>query len=302
MVHMLLQGEVGRMVQDIDPAVQRRRLRVRLRQARDAKRLTQKDAAQALGWGPAKIIRIETGQVGISDTDLKALLQLYGITDPDQVTTYVEMARQSRKQHWNIYRDILNQDFLIYLGFEGSASMLRQSEALILPGLLQTEEYARAVIHAFNPPDTSPQLMERQLEVRIKRQEILDRADPPTLTFVLDEAVIRRAVGAADGSPKVMQRQLAHLNDLGSRDNVHLRVVRFDRGAHTGLMGPFVILTFPDPGDDELLFLENGPHSLATRDDANVISFYAQQFLELEKIALSETDTAQLIEQVRAEM
>ncbi|MDG4795112.1 helix-turn-helix transcriptional regulator [Micromonospora sp. WMMD1082] len=290
------------MVQDIDPTVQRRRLRVRLRQAREATGLTQKDAAQKLRWGTAKIIRIETGQVGISATDLTALLGLYGITDPDQVAAYVEMAMQSRKQHWSVYRDVLNQDFLIYLGFEGSASVLRQSESLILPGLLQTEEYARAVIHAFNPPGTSPRHMNRQLEVRMRRQEILDRADPPTLFFILDEAVIRRAVGAVDGSARVMQRQLAHLNDIGRRHHVHLRVVRFSHGAHIGLMGPFAILEFPDDGDDDLLFLENGPHSLATREDASVISLYLKQFAELENHALSEADTADLIDEVRAQM
>ncbi|MBF9129695.1 helix-turn-helix transcriptional regulator [Plantactinospora sp. S1510] len=277
-------------------------MRVELRRARDAKHLTQKQAAGELGWSPAKIIRIETGQVGISGTDLKALLELYGVTDPQQVATFTEMARQSRKQHWSIYRDVLNQDFLIYLGFEGSASTLRQSESLILPGLLQTEEYARAVIQAFSTPDTSPQLTDRQLEVRMKRQEILHRDDPPVLFFILDEAVIRRAVGSSTTGSKIMQRQLRHLNDIGGRENVHLRVVRFGHGVHMGLKGPFVILEFPDPGDDDLLFLENGPHSVATRDDMGEISLYKKQFLELEDFALSESETAELIEQVRAQM
>ncbi|MFJ6199099.1 helix-turn-helix domain-containing protein [Micromonospora sp. NPDC092111] len=273
-----------------------------LRRARDVRKLTQKGAAGELGWAPSKILRIETGQVGISGTDLRALLELYGVTDPERVATFTEMAKQSRKQHWSTYRDVLNQDFLIYLGFEGSASTLRQSESLILPGLLQTEEYARAVIHAFSTPNTSTQLTERQVEVRMKRQEILDRADPPDLFFILDEAVIRRAVGTSATDSKVMRRQLKHLNDIGARENVHLRVMRFGHGVHMGLKGPFVILEFPEPGDDDLLFLENGPHSLATRDDVDEVSLYKNQFLELEDFALSETETAQLIERVCAEM
>lgn len=290
------------MMQNVDPTVQRRRLRVELRRARDARRLTQKGAAGELGWAPSKILRIETGQVGISRTDLKALLELYGVTDPEQVATFTEMAVQSRKQHWNIYRDVLNQDFLIYLGFEGSASVLRQAETLILPGLLQTEEYARAVIQEFSTPETSPEITDRQVEVRMKRQEILERADPSLLFFILDEAVIRRAVGTSPVDSKIMRRQLKHLSDIGARENVHLRVMPFRHGFHTGLKGPFVILEFPDPGDDDLLFLENGLHSLVTRDDASEISLYKNQFLQLEDFALTEAETAQLIEEVRAEM
>ncbi|QOC89644.1 helix-turn-helix domain-containing protein [Micromonospora craniellae] len=290
------------MAQHIDPTIQRRRLRVRLRQLRDRKGMTQKDTGQALEWGTAKIIRIEAGQVGISDTDLRALLELYGVLEADQVAGYVEMARRSRKQHWHIYRDVMNQDFLIYLGFESSASALRQSASLILPGLLQTEEYARAVIHAFSPPDAAPHHIDRKLEIRTQRQEILDRATPPSLSILLDEAVIRRAVGTGDDSTKIMKRQLAHLNDIGGRPNVHLRVIRFSQGAHMGLMKPFTILTFPDEDDDDLLFLQNGPNSLSTRDDVNTIALYARQFLDLEKIALSEPATARLIDEVRVQM
>ncbi|MFK3983093.1 helix-turn-helix domain-containing protein [Micromonospora sp. NPDC050397] len=273
-----------------------------LRRARDARRLTQKEAAGELGWASSKILRIETGQVGISRTDLKALLELYGVSDPERVATFTEMAEQSRKQHWHTYRDVLNQDFLIYLGFEGSASTLRQAETLILPGLLQTEEYARAVIEGFSTPQTSPQTIDRQVDVRMKRQEILDRVDPPALFFILDEAVIRRGVGTSPADSKIMQHQLKHLGDIGSREHVHLRVMRFQHGIHLGLKGPFVILEFPDPADDDLLFLENGTHSIATRDDASDVSFYKDQFLQLEDFALNETETAQLIEEVRAEM
>lgn len=260
--------------------------------------MTQKEVATRFDWNSAKVIRIEAGRVGVSTTDLRALLDLYGIQDPAQVDTLMGMARQSRKQAWAAYRDALNPDFLVYLGCEGSAAVLRQVESQFLPGLLQIAEYASTVIESLRGSGTSESVMQQQLEVRLRRQQLLDRPHPPKMYFLLDEVVIRRVIGG----PKVMRRQLAHLNALGERPDLHLRVVPFARGAHMGLKGSFVILEFPEPEDDDLLFIESGYQSVASRDDASEVSYYRKAYFDLESSALSEAETLQLIDQARRGM
>src|SRR4051794_41070755 len=123
--------------------MQRRRLRVELRRARAAAGYTQRDVAEALDWSYSKLLRIENGQVGVSRTDLKALLDHYLITDEGQLKAFAQLARDGRRQPWSAYRDVLNPDYMIYLGHEGSASTIRHFEQLVIPGLLQTEAYAR---------------------------------------------------------------------------------------------------------------------------------------------------------------
>jgi transcriptional regulator with XRE-family HTH domain len=279
------------MAADIGPAVQRRRLRVELRRFRMHKQLTQKDVAERVGWSPSKLIRIETGQVGISRSDLNALLGEYDVSDPATVTSLAAMAKEGRKQQWGPYRDILNPDFLTYLGFEGSAAVIRQAEPQVLPGLLQTAEYAHAVISGLGGREPSAQLIDRQVEVRMKRQEILDRANPPEMFFIIDESAIRRPAGGTEA----MRRQLKRLEEVIALEHVHLRAISLRCGIHPGMRGAFVLLEFPDPEDDDMLFLESSQTSLATRDDMQATAGYKQDFTRLEKVAGSEEETLKLI-------
>ncbi|ROO63091.1 helix-turn-helix protein [Micromonospora sp. Llam0] len=281
-----------------DPAVQRRRLRVELRRLRLDRQLTQKEVAEQLGWSLSKMIRIETGQVGISRSDLRTLLEEYNVSDPATVNELAAMAKDGRRQQWGPYRDILNSDFLTYLNVEGSASVIRQGEPQVLPGLLQTEEYARAVITGVGGAELSAQTIERQVEVRMKRQEIIERPDPPQIHFIIDESALRRPAGGV----KVMRSQLRRLEEIAALKHVHLRAIFLRAGVHPGLRGSFVILEFPDPADDDLLFLESGQSSLATKDSPEDIARYRQDFDTLETIAASEDDTLRLITAAQSEL
>jgi transcriptional regulator with XRE-family HTH domain len=290
------------MEQSLDPTVQRRRLRVELRRARVEARLTQRQVAEELGWSPSKLLRIENGQVGISRTDLRALLDHYEITDPETINQFVDMAQQGRKQTWSSYRDVLNPEFTIYLGYEGSASLIRQYEQLFIPGILQTEEYARAVIQAFAQPNSSQRVIERQIEARMMRQTLLERADAPEMFFILDEAVVRRWVGSEPGDAGIMKRQLARLQELSEHPSVNLRVVPFSQGPHFGMLGSFVVLEFPEAEDDDLLFLENGRTSVATRDDLEEVARYKEAFFGLEDLALPTAAVSDFLGRVSKDM
>ena len=291
------------MEQQLDPTVQRRRLRVELRRARSQAGFTQKQVADDLGWSPSKLLRIENGQVGISRTDLRALLSHYGVVDTEQIRLFTDMAQQGRKQQtWSQYRDVLNPDFMMFLSYEGSASLLRQCEQLFVPGILQTEEYARSVIHALATSDVTERDMDRQVEARMLRQNLLERADPPEMFFILDEAVVRRWVGVKSGEAQIMRQQLRKLQELSDHPRVTLQVVPFSHGFHFGMQSSFVLLEFPDAEDDDLLFLENNRASVSTHDSSEVIARYKEEFWRLEEIAIDGSAVSDFLEGIIEEM
>ena len=291
------------MEHQLDPTVQRRRLRVELRRARSEAGFTQKQVADDLGWSPSKLLRIENGQVGISQTGLRALLEHYGITDPEQVTTLKEMAQQGRRQQtWSQYRDVLYPEFMAYLSYEASASLLRQSDPLLVPGLLQTEEYASAINKAFASSEMTQRDIERQTEVRMLRQNIFDRHSHPEMFFILDEAVVSRWAGLKPGDGKIMTRQLKRLQELNDHSRINIQVVPFSYGFHFGMQGGFTMLEFPDPEDDELLFLDNRAASVSTREGADVIARYKEEFYALEDVATPTGKLTDFLEDIIREM
>lgn len=267
------------------PMVQRRRLRDGLRRARTQAGLTQRQVAHELGWSPSKLLRVENGQVGVSRTDLKALLQHYQVTDPSVVSAFVDMAAQGRRQSWGPYRDVLHPEFLLYLGYEGAASTLRQYQNQCIPGLLQTESYARELITAMAGPDTTHEQIQRQLDARMIRQDVLRRSDPLSAHFILGEAAIRLWVGAEAGAPQIMHDQLAYLKDVARLPHITIQVLPLHCGVYRGMQAPFVLLGFPDPDDTDLLFLENGAGSIASRDDTTKIDEFTETFQRLVEIA-----------------
>lgn len=275
-----------------EPAIQRRRLRTELRRARQAVDITQRDAAEAMDWSPSKLIRIESGTVGITPVDLRALLGYYGVTDKERVDQLVEMARASRKPGWSAYRAVLGREFLVYLDYEAAATSIRQAEPLLIPGLLQIEEYARAVLTQAYRREI--EYVEALWEVRQERQEIFEREPAPETSFILDEAALRRLVGGAG----VMRRQLAHLKSLVQERTADIRVLPFRLGAHEVMRGPFTVLEFADPADDDVLYLENSRGDVFQRDDPEFTTPYKEIFIDLQDKATGGEDLIQMIDEI----
>ena len=184
------------------PLVQRRRLRAELKKARQTSGLTQDQVAGEMDWSMSKIIRIESGSSGISANDLKALLQLYGVKDPGQVDSLVALARVARERSWwSAYRDVAPQSLLQLTEYESAAQVIRQFETMFIPGILQTEDYARAVIDNYYEEGLSSNQLRALVELRTRRQDVIDAENPPYFHFILDEGVgpsaRRGAVGHA---------------------------------------------------------------------------------------------------------
>lgn len=280
------------------PGVQRRRLRTELRRARQQAELTQEQVATAMDWSLSKVIRIEAGSVGVSTNDLKALLRLYKIFDDEQTADLIALARAGRERSWqSAYRDVVSPRLLQLIEYEASASISRNFQPLLVPGLLQTEEYARAVLGQFAAPTTAERI-DAQVEVRMRRQELVDRDDPPLLFFILDEAVTHRMVA----SPAVMRRQVRKLIELAGRPHVTVEIVPFSAGVHPGLQGPFVIYEFPDPADDDVLYLENPLGDVISRDSPEEILRYRVAFEELRKLSLGRDGSLTFLDNLAKEM
>lgn len=272
-----------------DPTVQRRRLRDELRRARDAAGLRQADVAHAMDWSPSKLIRIERGDVSVSTNDLKALLSHYGVKDKGKVNGLLELARSARgTSFYDQYSDLLAPGFKEYLAYEASASVTRQYQPILIPGLLQTEEYARGLFAGYGEggPDA-----DRGWAVRQHRQEVHERETPPEMFFVIDEAALRRHVGRGHA----MRRQLQRLKEYAAEPHISLQIMPFTRGAHPGLAGSFMLLEFTDPNLADLLHLE-GLNSTTIREDTEQIAQYLDRFAQLQEMALSPDESVDFLD------
>jgi hypothetical protein len=239
-----------------------------------------------MDWSLSKVIRIENGSVGISTNDLKMLLGHYGIVPDDRVEELVALAKAARERSWwSVYRDVVPSRLLQLIEYEAAAMITRSFQPLLIPGLLQTEEYARKVIQELSGQPSKDRL-DALVSLRMKRQELLDRPGPPPwYFFILDESAVRHLVGGND----VMQRQIRHLIELASRDNVTIEIVPFEAGIHRGMQSPFLVLEFPDAGDDDVLFLESPRGDWINRDDPEEIVNYREIFEELRHISLGQS-------------
>jgi transcriptional regulator with XRE-family HTH domain len=279
-----------------DPTIYRRRLRSELRKAREAAGFAQRDVAAAMDWSLSKLLRIETGAVSITTNDLKALLAHYRITEPTRVLSLLDIARAARERSpWNIYKDLGSPEFISHLAYESAASVIRTFEPLLVPGLLQTEEYAHEVVTEIRGPDK--RLVDRLVDLRMERQEILERDAPPSLHVIMDEAVINRAVGG----PAIMRRQLNRLKELANRPTITIRIVPFSVGWYPRPQSPYVLFEFTDPENEDVLSLENPLGDIVIREAspedpeaANPVS-YLEVFFQLEQIARRE-DAVPLID------
>jgi transcriptional regulator with XRE-family HTH domain len=280
-----------------DAAVQRRRLRGELRRARTAAGHTQSEVAVAMDWSPSKLTRIELGKVSVSTTDLKALLDHYGVKDPAEIKRLTEMARASKPEQawWTEYREFITPEFLDFLRYEVSASSIYHFEPAVIPGLLQEEAYTRAVLEEL----TSAERVEKLIQLRLRRQkELLRREDGPEMVFVMDEAALHRWVGGHD----VMSRQLERLKEIANEHrNITIDVVPFTAGAHPGMKGPFLILQFADDLDEDVLFLENFRGDMISRDERAELDRARDALVRLQDLATT-TTLETMIDKAQREM
>ena len=275
-------------------AIWRRRLRVELKKLRTRAGMTQRDVAVALDWSPSKVIRIENGSVGVATTDLRALLAHFGLDDPAIASELEEMAKGSKKQPFVDYRDVLTSDTIRFLGYEASASTIRQVQPLVVPGLLQTEEYTRALLQSYRLDDDS---IDRIVESRRERQELLESPDGPNYTVIIDESILRRTVGGSS----TMRRQLQRIAEMSSKHSVTVQVIPFSAGATEALRGGFVHLEFDDESDSAV-FLENATGASSFIDNPEVTGPYQETFLHLEDIASSPTSLSENIADAISEL
>jgi transcriptional regulator with XRE-family HTH domain len=293
---LYLQG--GEMALDPGPVVQRARLTAELQKLRRDAGKTQEEVARALDWSASKLIRIEGGAVRLSTTDLQALLRHYGVTDEDRISELSVLARGARERGWwDLYRDDLDDAYSTYLGYELGASFVRSFSPLLIPGLLQTEEYARSLTIEYAPAPVAETL----IEVRMQRQDkILNREDPPAQHYVIDEAVIRRRVGGQVDAG-IMPRQLAHLAELARHPEITVELIPFSQGAHFGMRGEFTVLGFEGTAPAGVVYLENMQRPVTVTDSEEVAS-YLEAFDHLRQLTLREDETIRFINSVAQEM
>jgi transcriptional regulator with XRE-family HTH domain len=284
------------MASDHSPTVRRRRLALELRRLREAARFTCEEVADHLECSASKISRVETGRVSVSPRDVRDMLEVYGVP-ADQRESLVQLARDSRqKGWWHAFSDTMQPQYATYVGLESAASEIRIYEVSLIPGLLQTEDYARAVIRS-GMMKSPGEDVERSVALRMARQPALTRDNPPKLWAVLDEAALRRRVGGSG----LMRMQLEYLLAQAALPNVAVQVIPFAGGAHPGMGRPFVILVFPERVDTDVVYLEDLTSSLYLEDVAEV-DRYNVFFNHLRATALSFDDSFALIASVLKEM
>ena len=236
------------------PTVRERRLARTLRQLRDSAGLTIEEVAEKLELSASTISRMETAQVGVRARDLRDLLDMYEVSDGER-DQLLQIARERRQQvWWQEYADLPN---IAVAGLEADASTIFQYSTQLVPGLLQTEPYARAVLEAIRL-DAKGGEIDRRLELRLHRQALLTSEHPPEYWVVLDEAVVRRQVGG----PAVMAAQLGRLAEVAKLPNLTLQVLPFTAGEHAGMDGEFTVLHYRESADPDVVYIENTGNDL----------------------------------------
>jgi transcriptional regulator with XRE-family HTH domain len=276
------------------PTALRILLGTQLRRLREAKRISLGDAGSVIRASHSKMSRLETGRVGFKDRDLTDLLTLYGVIDEQDREALRALARRaSAPGWWHDYSDILPSWFEAYVGLEEAAAQIRAYEVQFVPGLLQTEDYARAVTLLGHPDAPAPEI-ERRVRLRMARQVVLTRPDPPNLWAVLDEAVLRRPAG----SPDVMRGQLEHLLKMARQPNVTIQIIPFQVGVHAAAGGAFSILRFAEPNLPDLVYLEQLSSALYL-DKPEIVDVY---MLVMERVCIEAATPAasvSAIEEIR---
>jgi len=278
------------------PTVRRKRLGIELRRLREQAELTCEDVGQRLECSGTRISRMETGRISVRPGDVRELLEVYGVTGTE-ADSLVQLAREARRKGWwHTYGRVLPHWFEPYIGLESEAVRLRDFQPLVIPGLLQTEDYARAVLRAAPHAGSSTEI-DRLVALRMGRQRILGQDRPPDLWVVLSESVLRVQVGGR----AVMRAQLQRLAWVAERPNVTLQVLPFTTAAHVHPVSPFTMLEFPDAADPAVVYLEHLTGSLFLENEDEVRR-YRVVFDHLRAEALGTGQTVDLIARVAAEL
>jgi transcriptional regulator with XRE-family HTH domain len=270
--------------------VRRRRLAAELRRLREAANLTHQQVADRLGIGfsRAKISHIEMARVAARPIDVKAMLELYGVTG-EEAEHLVALAKDAKqKGWWDSFASVMPDSLRTYVGLESAASSIRTFQPQLIPGLLQTRDYAYAL--AVAEPTHRAEDVERWVELRLTRQEILFRPDPLRLWAIMDEAALHRLMGGR----KVMRKQLLQLLATADEPHVTIQVLPFEAGAHPAIDGPFSVLGFPDQSDPDVVYLAIQNGSLYLEKEAD-IARYSLLFDHLQAASLSPTQSLDLI-------
>jgi transcriptional regulator with XRE-family HTH domain len=271
------------------PTVRARRLGFELRRLREAARLTAEQVADHLDCSQPKISRIESGRGPFRILEVRAMIELYGATEVESEALLSLLKESKEKGWWAAYRDVLPAEYSVHIGMETEAASIRTYQSLFVPGLLQTESYARAVIRdaAIN---ISPDEVDRRVAVRTKRQEVLHRDKPLWLWAILDEAVLRRLVGGRE----VVREQLRSLAEMSAMLQVTVQIIPFSVGAHQGMVGAFEIVEFTEPVDPDVVYVEALAGDLYVERESDVRS-YTIAFDHLRAAALSKSASVDLV-------
>ncbi|WP_154938898.1 helix-turn-helix domain-containing protein [Micromonospora palomenae] len=253
-----------------------------LRQTRLDRGYSLEDVRQAMEWSLSKVIRIESGTVSISVNDLRALLAFYGVTDADEVDGMVELARLARRRHWAAeYRDYVSASYMDFLGYEDDASRISQYHPFLIPGLLQTEDYARLVVTARPHYQADERAAAARVRLRMDRQErVFASGRQRTVRIVLDERALKPV-----HSTEIMKEQISKIQGLLPR--LDLVILQQDTAAEPGFVGPFSLHEFDFNRDPDVVYLDNEPDDVALVEEADMVDGYKASFESLYALATS---------------
>jgi transcriptional regulator with XRE-family HTH domain len=274
------------------PTLRRRELGTLLRARRQELGLTVEQVAERLEFSPSKVSRLETGQRGATARDVRDFCDLYGVSDTEERDRLVNLAREGKQQGWWQSYDL---DFSTYVGLEAAAESTKYFLSVVIPGLLQTADYARAMLEAW-VPEISAERIDELVKVRLTRQELIRRENPKPLgiSAILDEAALHRVVGG----PSTMRLQLQRLTELAQLPHVTIRIIPYTVGAHVAMESTFRILEFEDPVHD-VVFVE-GLVGRIYLERAQDVARYNDVFERLSEIALSPQESIELMKQIDA--
>jgi transcriptional regulator with XRE-family HTH domain len=279
------------------PTVLRRLLGAQLRRLRERQGISREEAGYAIRASGSKMSRLELGRVGFKGRDVADLLSLYGVTDEGERDSLLRLAQDANTPGWwHRYGDVLPSWFETYVGLEEAAALVRTYEVQFIPGLLQTEDYARAVISMGNSAASSAEI-EQRVSLRITRQKLLTRGDGPRLWAVVDEAALRRPIGGV----KVMRGQIERLLEVTRLPGVILQVLPFHVGGHTAEAGAFTILRFPEPDLPDVVYIEQLTSALYL-DRREDVDGYMEAMERLCVLSARPNDTAEILSRILKEI
>lgn len=275
--------------------VRRWQLAAALKDLREKAGLTQEQAIERLRstggrWSASKLSRIEHREHGVRPREVEQLLDVYGVTDADAREPIMALAERARDRRVELASE-LPEPIRALASIESGLVAMRQYETMLVPGLLQTPDYARSLIEVINLDPIGPIETERRVAARMARQLILRRPEPPLFHVILDEAILRRPIGRRS----VMRDQLRKLTDLAAEPFLTLQILPLDAGSGPGLNGPFTLLSLPPPAPD-IVYGEGGPAGMVFAEDREQVRMFTLRFGRLSQQALPRSESLDLID------